>query len=99
MSNQADAASLRAYPVLRSLDTMGGLARGGGGRLETIGKGDEESEKRRRERDEKRAPDYRKATAGQSSKSDPKAQRNDARKKKLARVRAAREKRRAGASQ
>jgi len=99
MSNQADAASLRAYPVLRSLDTMGGLARGGGGRLETIGKGDEESEKRRRERDEKRAPEYRKATAGQSSKSDPKARRNDARKKKLARVRAAREKRRAGASQ
>lgn len=94
LGNQADAASLRAYPVLRSLDTMGGLSRGGAGRLETLGKGNEESERRRRERDEKRAPAYRAATAG-PRKTDAKGRRDEARKARLARVRAAREKRRA----
>jgi hypothetical protein len=97
LSNQTDAAALRAYPVLRSLDTMGGLSRGGAGRLETLGKGNEESEDRRRARDEKRTPAYRAATTT-ASKADPKSRRDAARKKQLARVRAAREKRRAGAS-
>jgi hypothetical protein len=98
LGNQADFASLRAYPVLRSLDTMGGLARGGGGRLGTIGKGDDESEKRRRERDEKRAPAYRAATK-ESGKSDTKGRRDAARKKRLERVRAARQRRAAGRQQ
>lgn len=93
LSNQADAASLRAYPVLRSLDTMGGLARGGAGRLETLGKGNEESEKRSRERDEKRAPAYRAETERGRGGASPKDRRNAARKKKLERVRAARQRR------
>ncbi len=98
LGNQADFASLRAYPVLRSLDTMGGLARGGAGRLETMGKGNDESEERRRQRDEKRAPAYKAKTAAARGGTDPKGRRDEARKARLARVRAAREKRRAGAS-
>lgn len=88
LGNAYDATLLRAYPVLRALEPMGGFAAGRMGQIETYGKGAEESEKRREARDQERAPRYRKKTKGQHG---AVANRRETYATKLERVKRARE--------